>query len=452
MFFSKEHFPMKQGTLSYTRLQLFFTFMWMFFGVFAFCLMEALVPSLVPLSLKQFGSSNALIGLLIGSIPAGLNFIINPIISSLSDRTRSRYGRRIPYLIFATPVVTLFLILIGWAPELGCILGDFLPSEVDTATLTLIFLAVLIVGFQVFNLFIASIFYYVAPDVIPHEVLGRFMSCWNVIGAATGFFFSRYILPLGKEFMNWVFTFVALFYFAAFILVCVKVKEGKYPLPEKQDKNWGSLFCSFFRECYSLWFYRLFFIVAAMNSVSVCCRNLFQIFFAEEDLGMSLQTYGKILSYGGVVALILAFPLGYLVDRFHPIRIYMAGMIAVIITNLVGFFLVRDTETFLIFSLLLAAVYALQTTSTLPLFAAIYPPKKYGQFSSAGAMVNAMMLVVFNWLAGKFIDWIGDYRYIYMWDFIFTSVAMAGMYLVYRQWKKQGGAEHFQEYLQINFS
>ncbi|MDR0932290.1 MAG: MFS transporter [Victivallales bacterium] len=442
MLFKSNVFPMKAGTLSYTKLRLFVTIAWMFFGIFAFCLMEFL-PVLFPLPLKQYGSSNAYIGLLLGSIPAMLNFIVNPIVSSASDRTRTRFGRRMPFLMFATPIVTVLLILIGWSPELGTLLSKYLPAKIQIATVIIVLLSILITGFQVFNLFIASIFYYVAPDILPHEVLGRFMSFWSVIAAGTGFLFNRYVLPLGRVHMNWVFTVLALFYFVAFMLVCFNVKEGQYPPPEKRKRKLYESFCAFFRECYSLRFYQFFFMVAAMNSVSVCCRNLFQIFFAEEDLGMDLGTYGRISSYGGIVTLILAFPIGLLVDRFHPIRIYMVGMITVIFVNLFGFFMVQDTTSFFIFGLLLAVVYSLQTISTLPLYAAVYPAKKYGQFSSAGAMANSVMLLIFSYLAGLFIDFIGDYRYIYIWDFVFTSIAMVGMVFVYRQWKKQGGAKDF---------
>ena len=57
------------GTLTYTRLQLIAVCAWMLYGIFCFCLMEALVPSLLPLSLKRFDASNTMIGILVGSIP-----------------------------------------------------------------------------------------------------------------------------------------------------------------------------------------------------------------------------------------------------------------------------------------------------------------------------------------------------------------------------------------------
>lgn len=385
-----------------------------------------------------------MIGILTGSIPAVLNFIINPIVSTRSDRTRTKIGRRKPYLLFATPFVTLFMLLIGWAPDLGQMLTMLLPGQLQTTAIVMILLGVFSICFQFFNMFVASIFYYLPPDVIPAEVLGRFMSLWTITWAATSFVINRYLFPLVKDYMPWVYTGVAIVYFISFMVVCLKVREGEYPPPEPEKKvSFAGKVKTFLRECYSIGFYRLFFIVCAMNQVSICCRNLFQVFFAEQNLGMELGIYGKILSYGSIVTLVLAFPVGLLVDKIHPIRVYLSGMALVIIVNLFGFFIVQGETSFLIFSLLLAIMYTLQNTSTLPLYAALYPKSRYGQFSSAMALVISMALIAFNFLAGVFIDWIGNYRYIYLWDFVFTGIAFILMFFVYCNWKKRGGANGF---------
>ena len=61
------------------------------------------------------------------------------------------------------------------------------------------------------------------------------------------------------------------------------------------------------------------------------------------------------------------------------------------------------------------------------------------------------MVLLFFWMlwgwfcfintgGGAFIDMMGDYRYLYLWDAVFTAVSLVFMLLVYRAWKRLGGA------------
>jgi len=46
------------------------------------------------------------------TIPYAMNMVMTPIVSFSSDRYRSRWGRRIPFLIWPTPFIVLFLLLL----------------------------------------------------------------------------------------------------------------------------------------------------------------------------------------------------------------------------------------------------------------------------------------------------------------------------------------------------
>ena len=57
--------------------------------------------------------------LLLSSLPAGMSAILSPIISYRSDRRRGRWGRRIPYILLATPMAALFMVGLAYSQSIG---------------------------------------------------------------------------------------------------------------------------------------------------------------------------------------------------------------------------------------------------------------------------------------------------------------------------------------------
>ncbi len=434
------------GTLSYTKYGLVTLFCWMLWGDFCFTIMEELVPTLMPVVLKNHNASNFTIGLLVGSIPAVLNFVINPIVSTASDRTRTRWGRRIPYLLFSSPLVALFLVLVGWSAPLGNWLAQVAAGpEGNPATVIIAMLAIFGVGFQLFNLFVASVFFYIFADVVPKEYMGRFMSFFRVVGTAAGVVFQKYILPLAdiKENIPWIFTGVAIIYLISFTLMSIKVKEGDYPPPEKIEKvSILGMIRKYSQECFSIPFYLLLFIGLSINTTSNVCRIMFNLLFAKEELGLTIGQYGGIMAAINVVMVFAYIPLGWLVDKYHPLRIFILGGLLIIIANVLGFFFCHGYHSFFAVSFFVSATYVLQGASGLPLTVRLYPSEKYGQFCSARSMVCSVFEIIANAGGGKFIDIFG-YRYIFVWDFIFTIIATVLLLIVYRMWKQRGGDANF---------
>ena len=84
-------------------------FFWLLWGDFCFTLMETAGPSLMPLLLREYGASNREIAIMVTSITSVLNCVITPIVNVKSDRHRGSRGRRIPFLLWPTPFIALFL-------------------------------------------------------------------------------------------------------------------------------------------------------------------------------------------------------------------------------------------------------------------------------------------------------------------------------------------------------
>ncbi len=430
------------GTLTYTKLGLLSLAVWLLWGDFSFILLSNIFPALTPLQLNLHNASNATIGLLMGTVPAVITFILNPIISTCSDRTRSRWGRRIPYLLFTAPFLALFMILLGWSDQIGYFMMKLVSYKGDPSLFIICLIAVFVIGFQVFNMFTDSVFWYIFADVVPEQFIGRIMASLRVIGALGGMIFNYFVMPYAKTHTAIIFTVFALIYWISFSAMCVKVKEGKYPPPEQYSPGFFSVFKGFFTDCFSTSFYVILFVGLAMNYVSTICRNNFNLLFALHELHLTPAEYGETMAAGLAVAAALFIPMGILVDKIHPIRVYLLGALLVIFVNPFGFFWVNDYKSFMVMSIMLQAVYAVQYASMNPLNVKLFPRAKYGQFCSAAAMVKAVLLAVSSWLGGCFIDILG-FRYLYVWDFVFTIVCFVLLWITYLHWKKMGGDKEF---------
>ena len=84
------------GTLTYTTAGLAVLFGWLLWGDFTWILKERAITAIAQIMLRGFSAPDWLVGLLIGSLPAGIALILGPIICVKSDHTRTRWGRRIP--------------------------------------------------------------------------------------------------------------------------------------------------------------------------------------------------------------------------------------------------------------------------------------------------------------------------------------------------------------------
>ena len=141
----------RAGTLQFTKSSLAMLFLWLMWGDFCFTLLETAEPSVMPFMMSKLHASNSLIAMFLVTIPAFMNFVLNPIISTKSDRYRSKWGRRIPFLVFSTPFIVIFLILAGFSPEIGTWLHAhvFSSSGISRDAITLSLLGVVLVVLQI---------------------------------------------------------------------------------------------------------------------------------------------------------------------------------------------------------------------------------------------------------------------------------------------------------------
>jgi hypothetical protein len=435
------------GTLTYTKMGLLGLFFWLLWGDLCFGLMESVTNNLPPLQLKDAGASLFWIGIIMGTLPQVLNMILNPIISTWSDRHRGPTGRRIPFLRWPSFFIMIFLILTAYGPDIGTWLqgaaGIYLHLALSRASAVLIVLGVCMVGFQIFHMFVATVFYYLWADVVPEVLMGRFLASMRYMSAGTGMIWSYYIFGLADRHMKAIYIGIGILYCGAFVVMCLRVKEGEYPPPPEAPSGGGvGMVKTYFVECFRNPYYVWFFLGTALFGLAGC-TNTFRIFLYRDTLKLSLDQIGKVYFWGQAALLVLLAPAGWICDKLHSLRVQMGMYVIWAVVALLSFFFIHDARTLLIFWLLESVPRALNNVSNYPMCVSLLPRDRFGQFCSAQALLQAVLMVVGIPMAGAFLDWIKDYRYVYLWLTLWTIPSFFFMILLYVGWRRHGGAKNY---------
>lgn len=437
------------GSLVYDRRAAFVLFGWLLWGDFAFTFFEQIFGRFMPLYLKELNASNTLIGITTGSFAGLVNILFLPGISQWSDRFRSRLGRRIPFLVIVTPLTVLALLGIGFAEEIA----NFLTSILGTSTSLTVTRTTLILGciclftilFHFFNMVLVNAFNWLLRDVVPQPLMPWFISWFRFVGSLATVIFLWYVFPTMISHRRIVFLSIGLFYFAAFMLMCWQVKEGKYPPPEPHPEGSNPLkrFGLYFRDCFSLPIYRYYFISCIMLAF-VGSANSFTTLFAKHTLKLDLTSMGHVYTYSTIFSLVAYVPMGWLCSRFSPLRIYSVSLTLVILCNFASYFYIRDQTSWLAMSLIMTLPGVSMGLSSLALVMQLFPDKAFGQFSSAINVLACGTMIFGNYAVGLFMDLIhSHYETVFLWNTFFYIAGLIPLLLVWREWKRHGGPHHY---------
>lgn len=438
----------KAGTLTYTSAGLVVLFCWLLFGDFAWQLKERSVTATAQLLLKRFDSSDLLVGLLIGSLPAAMGMILGPIVSVKSDRHRGRWGRRIPYLLVPLPFVVASMVGLALSPVIGEAIHIALAESSPGLNFCVLATFAGFWGiFEVATVIANSIFGGLINDVVPQAIIGRFFALFRIVSLLDGILFNYFLIKHAEQHFVWIFIGTGLVYGIGFALMCLNVKEGEYPPPEplsetaKSGRMQGVR--SYLRECYATPYYLWVFIAQTLCMLSFGPVNSFSIFYAK-SLDMSMETYGKYIAVSYLCSLILAYFLGSMADRFHPLRMGIVTIALYAGFMLWGAGFATDAGRFGIAFVAHTILSGTYFTSTASIGQRLYPKMKFAQFASAAAILIAATAAVLPPAVGYMLDLSGhNYRLTFVMASILASLGLVALIVVHHKWNKLGGAKHY---------
>lgn len=418
------------GTLTYTSGGLVVLFLWLLWGDFSWAMRERSVGPMAQWYLQHLEVPNLVFALLITSFPALVGLLLGPVISYRSDRHRGPRGRRIPFLLVTTPIAAFGMIGIALCPVLGPslhgALGAWSPGE---KFCTLICFGLFWAAFEFATIAAQAVFGGLINDVVPQPLLGRFYGLFRAVSLIDGMIFNFWLIGKLDTHFTVILLSVAVFYGTAFMWVCYKVKEGAYappPPPEPGAPGPLSGFLrgarTYLRESFSSRYYLGVFALITIAALSFMPVNTFMIPYAK-SLGMSMDTYGKCLSLTFAISLLLAYPLGWMADVFHPLRMSLGCVAGYFIVTAWGAFFARTPESFAIALVLHGVLSGCYYTCAASLTLRLFPRAKFAQFASAAGILTALTNMVIGPAVGAAIDGTGN---LYYHTFTIGSLIAAG--------------------------
>ncbi len=435
------------GTLTYTSAGLVALFCWLLFGDFAWSMHDRSVAPMAQWYLKQLGVSNVLFGLLISSFPAAINLVFVPVISMKSDRHRGSRGRRIPFLLVTTPIAALGMLGLAATPALAGWIHAHFPARDETGV-ALVCFGVFWAAFEFATIAGLAVFGGLINDVVPPALLGRFYGLFRAVSLVDGIIFNYWVIGHVPAHFSVILAAVGVFYCAAFFWVCFKVREGEYPPPPApaaaggEARGFGAV-RTYFRECFGNPYYFSIFAMLMLGTLALTPVNAFAIPYAR-SVNLSMEAYGRCLALTFLVSFGLSWFLGWLADRFHPVRTSIVALVAYAAVAAWAWQGATTAGTFAVAFVLHAVLSGIYLTSVASLGQRLYPRTHYAQFASAAGMVLSVCTIGLSPLVGLVIDRTGQaYRHVFLVGGLISLVAIGASLSVLRQFLKLGGPDRY---------
>ncbi|MBI4278638.1 MAG: MFS transporter [Armatimonadetes bacterium] len=368
-------------------------------GYFAVQLIWSLYNAYLPLLYGRFVDSNAVIGLVM-IIDNVASVTILPFFAALSDRTHTRLGRRMPFLLAGASLAAVLFALIPRAPGFVPLLGATLLMNVGVAVFSGPGMALM-------------------PDLTPPPLRGRVNGTLNFMGGlgALAAFFA--VSPLHRRSPSLPFDVTAVVTVIALVVIVLTIREQHAPLPaprrglvcgrratggaEAGDAPEVGHILPAVRDLLRGRHRRVLFVllvgltsVAAVNGV----QNMFTR-YGVNYLRLDAPAATFLLGSFALAFIVFSVPAGYLGDRFDRlpvIRLGLAGTLAAFVMVATA----SDPGLSLGLFALGGLSWSLVVANSYPLLVNLTPPGQAGVYSGlwigAVAMGGLIAPPVYGWV------------------------------------------------------
>jgi maltose/moltooligosaccharide transporter len=378
-----------------------------------------------------FGLSAVMAGLImtLDNIAA---FFIQPVVGVLSDRTHTRIGRRMPYILTAAPIAAVAFALIpvavnqippelsGQTDQLGGQLAFFMVA-----------IGVMLLAMAAFRTPLIALM----PDITPSPLRSKANGVINLMGGIGA------LLATFGGALLYSFNMVAPFWVGAIVLVVaalvvfMTIKEPKtYAGGIGDEERWWDTLREVGaiphqeRKCLILLLLAIFSWFVGYNAIETFFTS-----YGTFQLGVAESTASLLLGFFSLTFIVFAIPGGLLAERWGRRQTILTGLVALTILLVLASFL-PSVYAIAAIMFLGGAAWALININSLPMVVDIAPDDRLlGTYTGLYYISGTLAAIVGPILNGWIIDASGkNYNTIFWVAPAFMLVAIGCMFFVTR--------------------
>ena len=364
-------------------------------GFFAVSIVWGIHNVAMPLYLKDLGLS----GVAVGSVMTIDNFfalIFLPVFGALSDKTSTRYGRRMPYLLVGIPLSAVAFFVIPFAKH------------------ALFLLMITVIAMNFFMSIYRAPTVALMPDFTPRPLRSKANGIINFMGGIGGvitFLLAGFLFDINEMFP---FAAGSLILIVTIIIMYILIREPETLVDEKPAEQAGEEKENEKGRVLSLIFLliAIFFWFTAYNAVETFFST-----YGEAVLGMGKSQSAFMLAAFTGCLVIFAIPSGFIATKIGRKKTILIG-ITILLAAFTGMIFARDIR--LLFGLLaLGGIsWAFININSYPMVVEMTSSKGIGKYTGYYYFFSMLAAIVSPILFGFLKDILGD-------DFLFIYAALA---------------------------
>ncbi len=379
------------------------------FGFLGISLIWPIFNNFVPVFLRDdFGLSASVIGFIM-TWDNYVNMFVQPVVGERSDRTRTRFGKRKPWMLAGAPLAAIFFITVPLMRSPAGVMIAILLTNLSMA------------------LFRAPTIALLGDLFPPHQrsTANGIINLMGGLGAIAAFLVGGALYKLGRI-SPFVFGSLVMLGAVSLVVLLVREPEARPEAPPAEEvKQANGSFLANLRDVLQASDRSGLLILLAIlcwflgyNAVETWISS-----FGKFDLGIDVGRMAMLTSGLALMFVVFAVPSGLLATRFGRKPVILTGIVGM--TALFLFGLLIRNQTMLITMLVpLGICWALINVNSLPMVYDIGDERRIGAFTGLYYLASNIAAVGGPQVVGILIDLTGgNYRIMFVFSAFFMLLA-----------------------------